>query len=94
MTCAQINDDFCDCSDGSDEPGTDACASIPEARRSEHANFVCTLDGHKLHSSFVNDGVCDCCADASDEQGPCRMPPSCARAERYRWYQELEEPAR
>mmetsp|Transcript_8513 Transcript_8513/g.12708 ORF Transcript_8513/g.12708 Transcript_8513/m.12708 type:complete len:597 (+) Transcript_8513:41-1831(+) len=56
----KVNDDYCDCADGSDEPGTSACS---------HGAFICANKGFKLvqlPSSRVEDGICDCC-DGSDE---------------------------
>ncbi|RWS03158.1 glucosidase II beta subunit-like protein, partial [Dinothrombium tinctorium] len=57
----QVNDDYCDCVDGSDEPSTNAC---------ENNAYYCKIRSFsgkdKIESSKVNDGICDCC-DGSDE---------------------------
>ncbi|CAA0842074.1 protein kinase C substrate- heavy chain-related [Striga hermonthica] len=48
----RLNDDFCDCADGTDEPGTSAC---PTGR------FYCRNMGSTpryLFSSRVNDKIC------------------------------------
>ncbi|PQM38631.1 glucosidase 2 subunit beta [Prunus yedoensis var. nudiflora] len=56
----RLNDNFCDCVDGTDEPGTSACPA---------GKFYCRNIGSTpqfLFSSRVNDHFCDCC-DGSDE---------------------------
>ncbi|KAJ3790593.1 glucosidase II beta subunit-like-domain-containing protein [Lentinula aff. detonsa] len=58
-----VNDDACDCADGSDEPGTGACPNQP---------FYCKNEGHVgsfIPSSRVKDGLCEPnCCDGSDER--------------------------
>eukprot|EP00939_MAST-03C_sp_MAST-3C-sp1_P005295 g5295.t1 len=91
-----LNDDFCDCADGSDEPGTSACPN---------SKFYCRNKGHLgnyIFSSRVNDGICDCC-DGSDEidlksfeggDGAVAMtscPNTCAAEAETYWKEHAEE---
>lgn len=57
----QINDNYCDCIDGIDEPGTNACSIINAGKKT----FYCD-NGDTILQSFVDDSICDCC-DGSDE---------------------------
>lgn len=63
LSPAFLNDDYCDCDDGSDEPLTSACSHILQP---DLLPFQCRSGGQKFASAFVGDGVCDCC-DGSDE---------------------------
>jgi len=63
------NDDYCDCEDGSDEPGTSACSHI-----SSSAQFYCVNENHiskSIFTSRVDDGICDCCDGSDESSGDC-----------------------
>lgn len=74
LNITYVNDGYCDCSDGSDEPGTSACAGM--------SVFYCINAGFKtiqIPSSQVDDGVCDC-MDGSDEGILIKCPDNCVIA--------------
>jgi len=67
---SEVNDNYCDCADGSDEPGTPACPNGKFYCR--NAGYV----GNEIFSTQVWDGICDCC-DGSDERDKVKCKNSC-----------------
>lgn len=59
-----VNDDYCDCPDGSDEPRTSACSN--SYFKCSKGHVIGNKDLLMVPSSRINDGICDCC-DGSDE---------------------------
>jgi len=59
ITKNMINDDYCDCLNGEDEPGTNACPN---------GKFYCLVESKYIDSSRIADKYCDC-EKFTDEQG-------------------------
>lgn len=73
LAWSALNDDYCDCADGSDEPGTSACPN---------STFYCANHGHipaYIRSSRVDDGICDpeCCDGSDERDGKVTCPDRC-----------------
>lgn len=62
-----LNDDYCDCPDGSDEPMTSACSHVLVGQKLFSCTATSTGDAIKLFPSRIRDGVVDC-YDESDEK--------------------------
>mmetsp|Transcript_10050 Transcript_10050/g.27335 ORF Transcript_10050/g.27335 Transcript_10050/m.27335 type:complete len:241 (+) Transcript_10050:56-778(+) len=74
LAYGKVNDNYCDCPDGSDEPGTSACSIFPSA------TFYCPNTGDEarvIFSQFVDDGICDCCDGSDEVEVAC--PDTCAK---------------
>ena len=79
LSVSKLNDDYCDCTDGTDEPGTSACSHLS-------SQFYCVNENHKvkfIRTSRVDDLICDCCDGSDESTGICEN--TCKRdAELYR----------
>ncbi|CEG41134.1 Protein kinase C substrate, 80 KD protein, heavy chain [Plasmopara halstedii] len=68
-----VNDDYCDCHDGSDEPITSACSNLLLHLKTSMISreLKCKAGDKMVALAFVDDGVCDCCDGSDEKDGLC-----------------------
>jgi len=73
LPISKVNDDYCDCNDGTDETTTNACPN--GLFLCENKKFI----AKHIPTYRLDDGYCDCC-DGSDERGKFKCIDTCTEA--------------
>lgn len=81
IAVSHLNDDYCDCQDGTDEPSTSACSYMVKEIyfycKTKNDMGVGIRHANRIPSAWVDDGICDCC-DGSDEKGSLVCKETCS----------------